>query len=154
MIRGTISFEDFRAAQHSHARVARRLMRDVAVASTVAGVILLVLEYYLAGAVLVGGALIGMQAGRKVGERMLARSFAQHAALRSPLEYWWDEVGIGARNAMGQSQRPWASYVRVREDERAFLLYQTDELFEMVPKAWFTSPEQLEQFRRFARPVA
>ena len=106
----------------------------------------------MGGATLLAAALMGEYAVRTQGAKQLATAFSQHAALRSPLDYWWDAETISARNAMGQSRRPWSSYVRSREEEHAFLLYQTDHLFEMVPKAWFTSAEQLEQFRGFAKP--
>ena len=154
MISGTISFEDFRAAQMAHTHEARNAVRYVFIASALAGLVLLATSYTLAGATLLIGAGVGAHAQRTLGNRLLAKAYDQHADLRSRLDYWWDEESISARNAMGQSKRPWTSYVRVREDEHAFALYQTDHLFEMVPKAWFTSAEQLAQFRRLARPEA
>ena len=44
MITGTISFEDFRAAQQAHTRVARRQVRSLFLVSGVAGLVLLAVE--------------------------------------------------------------------------------------------------------------
>jgi hypothetical protein len=50
----------------------------------------------------------------------------------------------------GQASRPWLDYVKSKEDNQVFLLYHSDVMFEIIPKSWFRSSEQVEAFRRLS----
>ncbi|MGP0021707.1 MAG: YcxB family protein [Candidatus Sulfotelmatobacter sp.] len=44
----------------------------------------------------------------------------------------------------------WSLYLRFLESDRVFLLYQTNRMFNLLPKAAF-GPGEIEEFRQLAR---
>ena len=78
--------------------------------------------------------------GRKV--------FRQQQALHRPFEMSWDSQVLTCRNATGESRIPWSDFVRWKENERLFLLYVSDVLFQLVPKQIFPNQDAVTAFRR------
>jgi hypothetical protein len=48
-----------------------------------------------------------------------------------------------------QSLTPWADYRKWTENGELFLLYQSDRLFQMMPKRAFASAEDMRELRDF-----
>ncbi len=65
------------------------------------------------------------------------RMFAQQKSLHDGYELTWDEDGLSIRGRRGQGATPWSEYLRKKENERLVLLYQSDVLFQMLPKRAF-----------------
>jgi len=49
-----------------------------------------------------------------------------------------------------QAKRRWSDYTKLRENEEVLLLYHSDVMFEVFPKAWFNGQAQMDEFRRLA----
>ena len=155
MISGVISEEDFLEAQRVHRRPYVRRNVLIMIALVVVGAVVAMSTDFL----LPGIVLFGAGAGGLIGEFLVTtmlwprrhrRIYRQQLSLHSRHEYTWDEEGVSASSENGHAKRPWAQYVRIREVERMFLLYHSDVMFEMLPKEWFTSSQQIEDFRRHA----
>jgi hypothetical protein len=153
-VSGTLTLDDLHAAQRLHVRSSRKLAKHVLVAMLLAAIAAWLLGFHYAGWVLALGAFGGMLAGAFRHARMrraLAGAYSRHRALDAPTTYAWDAHEVHARNATGESRLAWNAFVRLREDERNFLLYPAERIFQVVPKAWFASPALLQSFSRHAR---
>ena len=151
MISGTISPENYLSAQHLHRR--KTVQRNIAIAASMiaAGIAFLFFSQLIIGVGLIGGGI-----GCGIGELILAkvvlprkarRTFSQQKDLAEVFTYSWNSEFIVARSAIGESKRPWKNYSKYAENAHIFLLYHADNLFEMFPKTWFQSQEQLDDFR-------
>ena len=78
------------------------------------------------------------------------RLYNQQKDLASPFSYKWDSIFLEAQGISGQAKREWKNYAKYKEDEKLFLLYHADNLFEMFPKSWFRDEMQVSEFREFA----
>ncbi len=74
--------------------------------------------------------------------------FTQNKELSLPLEYEITEAGLNVSNELGSSLRPWKNFVRWKEDKDVLMLYQSDAAFTMLPKRFFTDPQQFESIMR------
>lgn len=157
MISGTLSQDDYLAAQRLHRKAYLRRQLVILVASAVVGLIVACTGHFLVGIVLVGagaGGLIGEWVLSKFSlPRRHVRIFHQQASLRSNFTYSWDSECICVVAESGQAKRLWRDYVKSKEDDRVFLLYHSDVMFEIFPKAWFSCREQVEEFRLLATQV-
>ena len=157
MISGTISLEEHLAAIRLHRRTSTRWT------GVFVGVVFVVgLAMWVAGETKLGYIVLGGSAGGMIGALFVMQVYwpwhvrrvhRQHKVLSFPITYLWDESHLETRNARGQSRAPWTDLLKVRENERLFLLYVTDHLFEVVPKHWFQSKAQIDEFRRAASRV-
>ena len=117
------------------------------------------LTMILAGNFRWGIIVLGTSIGGLVGEFMQSHVFlphkvkklyAQYKGITSPITYEWDAERLIGSSERGHGEKQWKDYAKVRENNRVFLLYITDYLFEVVPKEWFSESEKLEEFRKFA----
>lgn len=154
MISGTLSENDYLAAQRLHRKEYVRRQSLILAALVLIGLIAAWAGYLLAGA-----ALFGAGAGGFIGELFCAkvlmprkhlRIFRQQVSLRSAYTYSWDSECISVVSEAGQAKRPWRNYIKSKESDDVFLLYHSDAMFEVIPKVWFHSLEQAEEFRRMA----
>lgn len=157
MISGTLSKADYLDAQRLHRKAFVRRQSLILAAFAVVGLIIVWAGYFLPGAILVGAG-VGGAIGELVSSKLLlprrhARIFHQQASLRAHFTYSWDDECIYVVAETGQAKRPWRDYVKSKESDQVFLLYHSDVMFEMLPKAWFQSPEQVDAFRRLASQV-
>ncbi|MFC4822086.1 YcxB family protein [Dokdonella ginsengisoli] len=67
------------------------------------------------------------------------RMFGQQKSLHETYELAWDDEGMSIRGRLGQGTTPWDSYLKKKENERIVLLYQSDLLFQMLPRRAFTA---------------
>jgi hypothetical protein len=72
--------------------------------------------------------------------------YGQQRTLHIPTEVVWSNETIEFINANSSSVLKWSDYVRHKENDKLFLLYQSDALFNMIPKSAFVSPEHLKDF--------
>jgi len=75
------------------------------------------------------------------------RFFAQQKNLHTPNDVSWDHEGIIVEAGESRNVIPFGNLRHWRESNQAFLLYQTDTMFNFVMKRAFVSPDQLASFR-------
>ncbi len=76
--------------------------------------------------------------------------YRQLKDLSSPFTYTWNAEFLEAQGKSGHAKREWRNYVKFKEDEKLFLLYHADNIFEMLPKGWFQDQAQVADFRLHA----
>ncbi|MFN8435349.1 MAG: YcxB family protein [Anaerolineales bacterium] len=72
------------------------------------------------------------------------KSFAQQKAISLPFEFELTEAGVHISNELGNSNVPWNYFTKWDENEDIIILYQSDSLIHMLPKRFFTKPQELE----------
>lgn len=80
------------------------------------------------------------------------RYYNQAAILRQPFTVSWDEAGLDSRTPRSTSTTPWDAYVGRREDSSTMLFFQTDALFQFLPKHALTAA-QIVRLRDMAAAV-
>jgi hypothetical protein len=154
MITGFISASDYLDAQRLHrAKSVRRYctLSGVAIAVGVATYFF----YQQNLGIIIGCAGVGGVIGELVISLLylpwkVHRLHRQQKDLASLFTYTWDSEFLEAKGISGQSKRRWNNYAKCKEDEKLFLLYHSDVLFEMFPKAWFQDQTQIAEFRSLA----
>jgi hypothetical protein len=154
MITGSISASDYLNAQRLHrAKSVRRyyIISGIAIAVGVAAYFL----YQQNLGIIIACAGIG----GVIGELAISLLYLpwkvrhihhQQKDFASPFTYTWDSEFLEAKGISGQSKRQWCHYAKCKENEKLFLLYHSDVLFEMLPKAWFQDQTQIDEFRNLA----
>jgi len=154
MISGQLTEEDFLAAQRLYRQRCARRAISILLLVAAAGVVLLLATGQRVGigllCIAVGGLLGETIQSRLLLPRQSRRLFRQCVAYRQPFQYSWDEDCLSVICESGHARRRWSDYVRYRENDRVFLLYHADNLFEMLPKAWFSGAGQMAELRRLA----
>jgi YcxB-like protein len=154
MITGTISITDYLHAQRLHRRSIAKWSYIASVAAATCGLVALA-----AGSRSYGFIALCAGAGVAVGEyvsahfflpRRVAKLHAQQKDLAEQFTYSWDAEHISAQSRTGSARRPWANYTKVKEDDHVFLLYHSDNIFEMLPKSWFSNSSAISEFRNLA----
>ena len=155
MITGTVSAQDYVEAQAVHRRTVAIWVNSVLGAIGVTGLVLLSIGVKPWGLILLMGGLCGF-----LGEAIQARvyipsqarkHFLQFKGIEAPITYDWNSEKFSVRSDRGNADRNWGDILKVREGDGLILLYTTDVLFEIVPKRWFATPAQMDEFRTLAR---
>jgi YcxB-like protein len=145
--------EDYIAAQGLHMRSARKRAMLLGAAALLIGLLLLLLHEQWS--VIFGCGLIGGTIGGAISQtivrsfvlpRRARRRFAQQKSLHGEVQFDWDEDGLAWATERGSGKTPWGDYLKWREDDRFILLYQTDVLFQMVPKRAFANAHEKDDF--------
>lgn len=147
--------EDYVSAAKLHGLWSKRRLLTVVGIAIAAGVALLVLHPRwpaVAAAGVLGGA-IGLLACYALSWSFYLpwkarRMFGQQKSLHETYELEWDEQGLSVHGRLAQSTTPWDAYLKKKENERIVLLYQSDLLFQMLPKRAFTAA-QLQALRPY-----
>ena len=154
MITGTISANDYLNAQKLHRKKAVRWYYAASCIALVIGLGLLILAQSTTSFMLIGAGLGGMVGEFAVSSILLPwkvrRIHRQQKDLASPFTYSWNSEFLEAQGASGHARRAWKNYAKYRENEKVFLLYHADNLFEMLPKNWFRDQAQMNEFRAYA----
>jgi len=79
--------------------------------------------------------------------RRIRNVYGQQRNLQLPFESVCTDSGIESSNANTTSRVPWDHLIRWKESNTLFVLYQSDLLFNIVPKRCFAQPEQADAFR-------
>ncbi len=75
------------------------------------------------------------------------RIFRQQRSMQEPFVVTYDADGVRWESSVTTRRLPWHYYVRWAEDDRYFLLYQSDWTLEIIPKRFFEGEEQISVFR-------
>jgi hypothetical protein len=104
----------------------------------------------IVGAGGIGGAIGELVMSSLYLPRKVRRIHLQQKDLAFPFTYTWNSEFLEAKCVSGQSKRRWSDYAKFKENEKLFLLYHSDLLFEMFPKGWFQDQTQIAEFRALA----
>jgi len=156
MITGQVTEAEFIAAHQLHRhRTAIMLSVVTAIASLVGMALFFTVSKKVGLMLLLGGTggLIGeLVQGRIFLPLRLRRLYAQVKG-RTDLTYSWNSETLSLRSDRGNAERPWADFRKAKENDRLFLLYFNDAIFEIVSKRWFHTPEQIDDFRQNLKVV-
>jgi hypothetical protein len=155
LITATLSADDYIAGHRLFYRRVRKGMYIAAIVLLVIGLVVVYLDpkTWWGPMLTMGG--VGGVVGNWYEDRFrlpdkVRALYGQFKGLSEPLTVTWDSEYVEGKNAEGSGRRKWRDFVRMREDEHVFLLYVTDHLWHVYPKRWFSSPDQIADFRRFA----
>lgn len=139
------------------------MVRTLLIGSAIVGVIGAVIFYALGEGVAAGfgtGALywavllIGIVGtNHLLLPRRSRRTFNQQKALHQETEVTWDANGIAFRSAQGSTQFVWSDFVRIYEGSGAIIFFQSDTLYNFVPKRALAD-EQAKDLRHHIRPAS
>jgi hypothetical protein len=150
-ITGMLTVADHLAAQRLHMKTPMRNVRTVLLMAGLLGLALCLTPARSSGVTLfalsAGLLLVTWLFDRFGLPRNVARLHAQQKDFAHPFVYRWDDEFLEGIGMSGQSRRRWADYSKAKEDEHCFLLYQSDNLFEMLPKSWFCNSSQIQDIR-------
>ena len=154
MITGSISASDYLNAQRLHREKSVRWCYAATGTAVAVGVALYFFYQQKLGFI-VGCAGIGGVIGELVISSLylpwkIRRLHVQQKDLASPFTYTWDSEFLEAKGVSGQSKRQWSNYAKCKENEKLFLLYHSDVLFEVFPKNWFQDQTKIAEFRSLA----
>ena len=80
---------------------------------------------------------------------MARRLYSEQKSLRVASELEWNRHGLTHRSPAASGTLAWEDYLKWKEDDRLFLLYQSSHLFQIIPKRVFASPAEEQDFRRY-----
>jgi TM2 domain-containing membrane protein YozV len=154
MITGKISVDDFLRAHELHSASIKKWTNWFSAALAGCGGLMLLAGFWDLGLILLCSGIcslvVSYVSARTSLPRRMRKIYAQHKGLADEITYSWDEQYIEGKGRDGSSRRLWSDYLKMKENEHVFLLYQTDHLFEMLPKSWFQSREAILEFRKLA----
>ena len=157
-LNGRIAVEDFLAAQWVHVRPRRSL---AVVGVTLLGLLILAMAASFLGrrqsltdpmvwilpgilAYLVFIAFVWVP-------RKVRRSYSQRKDFQHEISMMVTSAGVEARTEQGYCVKPWSDYLKWKEGKNVFLLYLSDQLFQIVPKRFFAAREDIDAFRNVIR---
>lgn len=76
------------------------------------------------------------------------RTFRQRKDLQRETAFVASEAGLAASNEYAQGSKPWADFLKWKEGKHVFLLYLSDGMYQIVPKRFFSSDSDMDEFRR------
>jgi YcxB-like protein len=154
MITGTISASDYLDAQRLHRARAVHWIFVLCGVSIAVGIAVAVFYQRRLGIIFscagVGGLITEVILSSFFLPRNARRLHRQQRDFASPFTYSWDDEFLEGKSVSGQSKRKWRDYAKYKEDEKVFLVYHADNLFEVLPKNWFRDQAQIDEFRSFA----
>ena len=80
--------------------------------------------------------------------RRLRRYYQESRAAQAPFRSRLDAVGFETASDADVNRRPWSELRKWREDSEFILLYESTDLFRIIPKRLLQEPGQLEEARR------
>jgi hypothetical protein len=153
VVTATVTVNDYIAAHRLHHRRRSQVWYAICVAVFLVGVGLALSGVKFWGPVTIMGGiggLLGQWWEDRVGLPTKVRKLnAQFKGAGDPSELTWDAEKLEGRHSRGHGTRRWTDYVRCKESEEVFLLYVTDQLWELIPKHCL-SPEQISEIRTYA----
>jgi YcxB-like protein len=154
MLTGVISASDYLDAQKLHRAKSVRWYYLASGCTIAVGVGLYFFSQRKLGFILVcagiGGVIGELIMSTVYLPRKVRYLYRQQKEFAAPLTYTWNAEFLEAQGASGQWKRPWTNYAKYKENEKLFLLYHADNIFEMFPKSWFRDQTQVAEFRELA----
>jgi hypothetical protein len=74
--------------------------------------------------------------------------FKQQKTLQVPATVEVHETGFESENSYGSSRGEWSDFVGYKENKDYFIIYQSDVMYNIIPKRAFNDSEELEEFRK------
>jgi hypothetical protein len=75
------------------------------------------------------------------------RTYGQIRALQRAIRLEPTEAGLLSESETGRGTTPWSDFLKWTEGNGLFLLYISDDMFHIVPKRFFSSKEDIAEFR-------
>ena len=151
---GTLTVDDFVDANAWHFRKQRRRQYITTACIFIAGVAMMFTSWRPSGEFFVSIGLGGTIAFFSMHTFRLPRAwrkvFAQQKSFHQMFRYTWTIDGLLVATDLGQATRPWSHFSRVEESDRILMLYQSDAMFELIPKRWFANNDAMIAFRNEA----
>jgi len=85
---------------------------------------------------------------RTAPERAAKVAFRNSPMLGAPLQVAISEAGLSVKSQYGDSRLPWHVLPQRKRSDDLLLIYQSDMLFHVLPRRWFASDQQWEEFNR------
>jgi hypothetical protein len=111
---------------------------------------LFVLGWAMIGAV-IGGTTTVLVGRYVLLPRRLKSRFAEHKMLQRSSTVSWGEDGLKFEREDSHVLIPWGDFFKFRESEKFVFLYTTRVLFLLLPKRFFSEPDQLNDLMIFVR---
>ena len=89
---------------------------------------------------------------RFVTPAMARRHHRQMAAFRDPVTVSWTDEGLSLESSRGSIRMAWKDFVDWAETPTVFLLYQSDLLYNLIPRSAVTSEEEAD-LRRLLQSI-
>ena len=154
MITGRVTVAEY-ITVHQLARRRLMLTLNVILALTVlvGSLLLLTASRKLAFIIVLGGlgGFIGEFVQGRIYLPFRCRQLYSQLKGRTDLTYSWNSEILILESNHGNAERPWSDFRKAKENDKVFLLYYHDALFEIVSKRWFKTPEQIDSFRKNLR---
>lgn len=83
--------------------------------------------------------------------RRVRRSYAQRKDLQQDISMTVTSDGLETRTERGYNLKPWDDYLTWKEGKSIFLLYFSDQLYQMIPKRFFSTSDDIDAFREILR---
>lgn len=153
-VAGTLTVEDFVAVNNMQESVYQRIGLYIQIGLVVIGLALWVSVAPRIGMVLAALGILDMVGerlwSRFVSPRRNRRLFDLLTDLHGHIVYEITDRGVGIVNQGGKSHHSWSEYLDLDEDERAFALFRSETMIEILPKRWFSTSETIDEFREFS----
>lgn len=83
--------------------------------------------------------------------RKVRKSFRQRKDLHRPCFYFPSDTGLGAETEGAAGVKPWTDYLKWKEGKSVLLLYMSDDMYQIIPKHFFPSDDDLAKFKDLLR---
>lgn len=80
--------------------------------------------------------------------RRLRKIFRQQKSLHSPHSFAPTDEAVLIKSAVGDQKLTWDYFRKWKEGKNLFTIYQSDAVFNIIPKRFFVSAEDMAQFRQ------
>jgi asparagine N-glycosylation enzyme membrane subunit Stt3 len=75
------------------------------------------------------------------------KTFAQQKTLHQVTDKVIDEEGLSIVSGYGSARIPWGDFYKWKSNGRLILLYQSNRIFNMIPRRWMASDADYEAFK-------
>lgn len=79
------------------------------------------------------------------------KTYRQRKDLQRPCIYIPSDTGLGAETEGAAGVKPWTDYLKWKEGKSVLLLYMADDMYQIIPKHFFSSEENLVKFKNMLR---
>jgi hypothetical protein len=92
------------------------------------------------------GAYLAVSFGVGVSYRA-RRNFTQRKDLQRECAFEPSETGLTYTTPHAQGVKPWGDYLKWKEGKSVFLVYLSDNMYQLIPKRFFVSEDAISSFR-------
>ncbi len=76
------------------------------------------------------------------------RIFKQQKAFHTPFTVLFNDDGIDSKSDLGDVNIPWSHIIRWKENDKLFLLYHSDVIFQFIPKRLILEDDIVNELRK------